>query len=162
AFYLLDRPYPVEQAKPIAERLKSFAHCDHGTVDLSHVWRIPGTPNWPNAKKIAEGRPPEPQQAVVAVPWNRGFTPLKKLDTALPQPQEEAGAESKSATRGSQQVGADISVELLIRQLPGRLRKMITQPGADRSKALFAVIKGLASRGCGAELIERIVRGYPI
>jgi hypothetical protein len=70
AFFLLDRPEPVEAIKPVAERLKTFARCDHGTSDASHVWRIPGTLNWPNAKKIAEGRSPEPQLVRAVMPWN--------------------------------------------------------------------------------------------
>ena len=47
AFYLFDRPETTEAAKAIAGRLKTFAGCDHGTADLSHVWRIPGSPIGP-------------------------------------------------------------------------------------------------------------------
>jgi RepB DNA-primase from phage plasmid len=40
AFYLFDKPEAVEVVKLVAERLKKFAGCDHGTSDISHVWRI--------------------------------------------------------------------------------------------------------------------------
>src|ERR1700730_581274 len=56
AFYLFRKPELLEAVKPVAQRLKAFAGCDHGTSDISHVWRIPGTLNWPNAKKVGEGR----------------------------------------------------------------------------------------------------------
>src|SRR5256714_8488740 len=56
----LNRPEPFAVVKPIAVRLMNAARCDFGTQDLSHVWRIPGTPNWPNAKKVAAGRPRRP------------------------------------------------------------------------------------------------------
>jgi RepB DNA-primase from phage plasmid len=64
-FYLFDEPHPAEAVHALAKRLKTFAGCDHGTADLNHVWRIAGTLNWPNAKKIAEGRAREPQPVVV-------------------------------------------------------------------------------------------------
>ena len=83
AFYLFDKPEPLELVKPVAERLKAYAHCDHGTSDVSHVWRVPGALNWPNAKKVAEGRSPEPQLARV-VKWDNTRTSLTALDAALP------------------------------------------------------------------------------
>jgi hypothetical protein len=62
AFYLFDKPEELKVVKPIAERLKAFARCDHGTSDISHVWRVPGALNWPNAKKVADdsGATPKP------------------------------------------------------------------------------------------------------
>jgi hypothetical protein len=47
AFLLFDRPASIEEAKAVAKALKEVARCDHGTADLSHVWRVPGTRNWP-------------------------------------------------------------------------------------------------------------------
>ena len=61
AFYFFTKPVPPEAAKPVAERLKAYAGCDYGTADISHVWRVAGTLNWPNAKKVNEGRSAEPQ-----------------------------------------------------------------------------------------------------
>src|SRR5271165_3933541 len=61
AFHFFETPQQPGDAKPIAERLKASAGCDHGTADLSHVWRIPGCLNWPNSRKIAGGRSREPQ-----------------------------------------------------------------------------------------------------
>jgi hypothetical protein len=54
AFYLFDRSCSVAEAKPIAERLRNFARCDHGTIDLSHVWRIPGALNWPSGRSVGQ------------------------------------------------------------------------------------------------------------
>jgi hypothetical protein len=60
AFYLLDRPASVAEVKPIGLRLRDYTKSDSGALDISHVWRIAGLLNWPNAKKISEGRSPEP------------------------------------------------------------------------------------------------------
>jgi len=51
----------LEQAREIAARLKAHCRCDHGTADIAHVWRISGTLNWPNAKKVRDGRSIDPQ-----------------------------------------------------------------------------------------------------
>lgn len=58
--FWFDRPLSPDKAKPIAKGLKNYCKCDHGTADISHVWRLPGTLNWPNKKKVDEGRAPEP------------------------------------------------------------------------------------------------------
>ena len=60
AGFLFKRPLSPEEAKPIAERLTVYCGCDHCTKDLAHVWRIAGTLNWPNKKKLDAGRSPEP------------------------------------------------------------------------------------------------------
>ncbi|MCK1728260.1 DNA-primase RepB domain-containing protein [Bradyrhizobium sp. 142] len=57
---LFDRPLRPEEVKPLAIGMKSAASCDHGTADISHVWRIPGTLNWPTKNKLARGRSAEP------------------------------------------------------------------------------------------------------
>jgi hypothetical protein len=82
-FYLFTRALPMAEAKALAERLKLRARCDHGTADMSHVWRAPGTPNWPSEKKLKVGRSPEPQQVRVAQPWNGSLTDPAGLDRLL-------------------------------------------------------------------------------
>jgi RepB DNA-primase N-terminal domain len=84
AFYLFDKPEALEVVKPLAERLKAFAKCDHGTSDISHVWRVPGALNWPNAKKVAEGRARDPQLVRVQK-YDNSRTSLQSLSDALPQ-----------------------------------------------------------------------------
>jgi hypothetical protein len=95
AFYLFDKPEALKVVKPVAERLKAFAKCDHGTSDISHVWRVPGALNWPNAKKVAEGRAREPQLVRVEK-FDGGRTSLQALSDALPP--GEAAPERKDST----------------------------------------------------------------
>jgi hypothetical protein len=160
-FHLYDHPAAVAEAKPVAVRLKAFAKCDHGTVDMSHVWRVPGTLNWPNAKKAKGGRSLDPQLVKVARPWNGGRTSLADLAAVLPE-QEQFSDETVDQTAEPHTNGADISVELLVRQLPPKLRKRITEPcRGDRSKTLFSVVKELASRGFDPTMIARVVQAYP-
>jgi hypothetical protein len=82
-FLLLDRPLPPAEAKVLAGALKRAANADHCTVDTSHVWRVPGALNWPNAKKLARGRPSTPVAVTVADPWTGSLTNVETLRTAL-------------------------------------------------------------------------------
>jgi hypothetical protein len=58
--FLFDDPMSPDNAKKSAVALKRHCNCDHGTADISHVWRIPGTLNWPNKLKVDTGRSQEP------------------------------------------------------------------------------------------------------
>jgi hypothetical protein len=167
AFYLFDRPCSVAKAKPIAVRLKDFARCDHGTIDLSHVWRIPGALNWPNVKKIAGGRPREPQVARVVLPWNGTRTALSDLAAALPGQLRELDASDRSnGTTGPMQrfaepVGSAEMISLLVKALPDNLQKLIAEPSDDRSKAIFSTVKELNKRGFDRAVIRRIIEVHP-
>src|SRR5262249_23653008 len=61
--FVFKKPQPPAAAKQLAELLHRKCGGDHGTADVDHVWRLAGTKNHPNKKKINErGRPPEPQE----------------------------------------------------------------------------------------------------
>jgi RecA-family ATPase len=166
-FFLFSKPLPMADVKPVAIRLKSFARCDHGSVDMSHVWRVPGTPNWPNARKVKAGRPLEPQMARVAL--NGARTELAELTAALsdhqPEPEPESEAREAADGAGTKDSGstAEISIELVLKLLPPWLRARIAEPDAsgDRSKTLYAVVCGLAALGFEARVIRRIIEAYP-
>jgi hypothetical protein len=167
AFYLFDQPETAQDAKPIAERLKAFARCDHGTADLSHVWRIPGCLNWPNVKKVDAGRPRQPQRVRIIRP-ETGVTALADLAAALPpgpisknshdDNAEDADTDDQSAEP------RDKLIEALVSLLPPPLRRRITETpeaDADRSRDLFYVISQLVTVGLDDGVIESIIRHQP-
>jgi hypothetical protein len=64
--FIFKRPLPVAAAQKLAELLHRKCGGDHGTGDVAHVWRLPGTKNHPNQKKIdGRGRPVDPQSVVL-------------------------------------------------------------------------------------------------
>jgi hypothetical protein len=81
--YPLARALRPADAKPIAEALKIATGSDHGTADLAHIWRVPGTLNYPNAKKVREGRSPTPQPVTVATTWNGELIEPEALAEAI-------------------------------------------------------------------------------
>jgi putative DNA primase/helicase len=57
---IFDNPMAYADAKRLAERLSACVGGDAATGDPVHVWRLDGTANWPDRKKIERGRPREP------------------------------------------------------------------------------------------------------
>jgi hypothetical protein len=66
---LFDRALAPESAEILAKALQRATASDAGTGDITHVWRIPGTLNYPNAAKIARGRNPEPVSVLLQMPF---------------------------------------------------------------------------------------------
>ena len=53
---IFDEPMAYADAKRLAERLSAHVGGDGATGDPVHVWRVDGTANWPDRKKIERGR----------------------------------------------------------------------------------------------------------
>ena len=62
-FILFDQAVAPEKAETLAKALQIATGSDSGTGDITHVWRIPGTLNFPTPSKIARGRSSEPVAA---------------------------------------------------------------------------------------------------
>lgn len=60
---LYPAPVPFDQARLVSQMLFAVVGGDESTKNPGQVWRIPGCRNWPNAKKLREGRPPLPAVA---------------------------------------------------------------------------------------------------
>lgn len=81
-FLFLDRPLPTVEAKQLGAALKRATSAEFSD-DVSHVWRIPGTLNWPNAVKLKRGRSPDPQRVRMVLPWNGSLTNVEHLRAVL-------------------------------------------------------------------------------
>jgi hypothetical protein len=175
AFYLFKEPVQLKQAKPVAERLKAYAGCDHGTSDISHVWRVAGSLNWPNAKKVSEGRAAEPQLVTIVQPFVGKTIAFEKLAAALPESgaaprtQKPSAAKSTHARKGQPHPAAvEYTVEWwlafnAVLLLPDELKEELKRPyqQGERSTALFRVIKKLIERGKDDAEIENIIHAHP-
>ncbi len=100
---LFDRPLSLEQAKPLAVALKKASGSDHGTADISHVWRIPGTLNWPTKTKLARGRSAEPCVVTLKDPFQglvySGSQLADSLSSYLNEPQAETQFDERFSGR---------------------------------------------------------------
>ncbi len=82
--FLFNSPIDTNAAKPIAEALQAHAGCDGCSKDVIHVWRVAGCLNWPNQKKVREGRSPEPQQVTIVQDWCGKAISADALKSAMP------------------------------------------------------------------------------
>ncbi|ABE61239.1 RecA-family ATPase-like protein [Nitrobacter hamburgensis X14] len=81
--WLFDKPLTVTEAVPLAAALKRATGSDHGTADVDHVWRIPGTKNWPNEAKLKRGRSAEPAPVRYLHEWRGDLMNVDELRAAL-------------------------------------------------------------------------------
>lgn len=143
-FVLFDRPLTLSEAKPLAGSLKRAAGADHCTMDISHVWRVPGTNNWPNRKKLERGRPPEPANVTVAQEWDGSLTNVDELREAL-APWWEVPAEQRSIKIGDLPCVDGIAVSSPAAEL------LAMNDVGDRSAHAAKVVEQLAFDGLAAE-----------
>lgn len=143
--WLFERPVAPSIAKEIARNLKVVTGSDHGTADVSHVWRVPGTLNWPNRKKLERGRPETPSTVIVAAPWDGTLTDPTALALAV------AGRASGAARTTAVELG----------ELPDVDGVEVSQEAAallgaddvgDRSSHAARVVEQLAFDGHTAEV----------
>ncbi|MGO7750470.1 DUF3987 domain-containing protein [Rhizobium ruizarguesonis] len=143
-FVLFDRAISPAEAKPLAAALKRATGSDHGTADIAHVWRIPGTLNWPNKKKLERGRSPEPISVVVDLAWDGALTSVDDLRATL-DPWATAPASHSSVT-----IGDLPSIEGV--ELSTRAAEMLAANDVgDRSEHAARVVEQLAFDGLTAE-----------
>lgn len=143
-FVLFDRALSAAEVKPLAAALKRATGSDHGTADIAHVWRIPGTLNWPNAKKLARGRSPDPVAVSVDLPWDGSLTSIDDLRTAL-EPWAAVPAVASAVSLGALPSidGIDIS--------PVAAELLAANDVGDRSAWASKVVEQLAFDGLTAE-----------
>jgi RecA-family ATPase len=87
----LNPPLPRSEAKPLARALQRATKAEFAD-DLSHVWRVPGTLNWPNAAKVHDpkrNRSRTPQPVRVHKAFTEWTTTVERLRQVLAQHMEK-------------------------------------------------------------------------
>ena len=151
--YVFTRPLAPPEAAALAELLHVKCGGDHGTKDIDHVWRVPGTLNHPNETKLKRGRPAEPQ-AVRLVGGTMQPVDPDDLRRALESMPDLAPAK-KAKTGTTKQAAADATAETktadvgaLLKRCGKKLADLIrSEPASDRSKHSFIVVCRLFEKG---------------
>jgi hypothetical protein len=156
------RALSPQEGKKLAELLHQKCGGDHGTKDIAHVWRLPGTKNIPNETKLKRGRPKEPQAVELTGGSGEAIDPdaLRRVLLAMSDhPDRQAkgnGHDSAGAEAGNWQ--------MRLMTLPQSIRFMITTPppfGTDRSALAASVITALGNRGWSQADIAAVIRAHP-
>lgn len=142
-FWLFDRPVVPAVAKGIAKGLKVATGSDHGTADITHVWRIPGTKNWPNRKKLERGRPETPSTVTVSSEWDGTFTDPTALALAVAGQARHHAAVSVELGDLPDVDGVEVSVEAAA--------LLAANDETDRSAHAARIVEKLAFDGHSAE-----------
>jgi len=175
AVYWFSAPVTPDEAKALAVALKQHCGCDHGTADVSHVWRIPGTYNWPNRKKLNEGRPSQPQRVWWHEELEDHSTEPDRLKRALGcngppnivnamatvMPDRFGIALSTDTQRDVRTIISQIP-DWLIREITtGRTAKQERSGESDRSEAVHHVVAELRERGFSPSDIVAVIAAHP-
>jgi hypothetical protein len=151
--FIFSRSVRPAEAKELAELLHRKCGGDHGTKDIAHVWRLPGTLNHPNEAKLKRGRPPEPQRVELTV---GSFTPvdpaeLRVVLEAMPDIRP-ARAARKTAGHAHQHGGGSSDRDEIIARLPGWVTDLIeteiAEGEGDRSAHSFHTMMVLMEHRC--------------
>ena len=164
AVYPLGRALSPKDAKRVAVALSDAIGGDSGTKDVSHLWRIPGTLNWPTARKLGRGRPKTPQLATIKSPWTGNTVDPDDLREAVKGfAKTNSGPSSTGSSSGSSSGSTGSSTETFD-DLPAYLKKLIAgsaYPGEDRSETVGSVVFRLFQRGWSDDAVQALFEEYP-
>lgn len=154
AGFILEKPILIKTdsdrafAKQLACNLTNACDgADKCGVDISHVWRIAGLPNYPNKKKLDAGRSPEPFNARVKLGFNAHNVPLSEL-AVLPSATASENQQHKEAAEV--EYAKPVNLATLKEDGYGDLADSIENKHlGDRSELAASVTSKLLSLGYG-------------
>lgn len=165
-FFLLDKPLSIssdsdhKKADELATKLTQACNgADSCGADISHVWRIPGLLNWPNQKKLKEGRDPKPYMVKTLEPFNGHVTTnhIESLSAAAPI------SLKSSAVNLQLEYKKPVDLHELAASGDNRLISLIKNgaPKGERSEAVSSVAWSLLNREHGTGDIVDIILQHP-
>ena len=163
-FILFDKPMKPAEAALLAKALQAATGADFGTGDVTHVWRLAGTLNWPNAKKVFQcGRSPTPYQVRVHREFTGKLYSAEEAPALAPWLNASAEADTQDAPQSSASgFDDDVSfVDLLLRADLLDAVKNGAPAGGDRSAIFMSVVRSLKAKGYNVNRIERFFARYP-
>ena len=168
AGYIFTDGVAPDVAKPVAVMLQEYSGCDFGTKDISHVWRIPGTLNYPNKKKVDAGRSPEPQFVTFAKPIGDSvdFEELKNIleqwHSQKVERQRNSQEKHQEPKNGTEPFQWDGDINHLPVKAGTKDFILSGAPVGQRSEAMQTVLNALVYSGLDDGQIFSIFKSYPI
>ena len=147
--FVLEKPLPPAEAKALAELAYRKCGGDHGGKDITHIWRVPETLNFPDWRKIERGRPETPQMVELIDGGTGEPVSAEALRAAL-EAMPDLHAEERPGSGGSKDwsSGGSTDRDKILARLNPDLRAKIDDEGKeDRSKHCFAVMQALFDAG---------------
>lgn len=146
-WFMLDKAISAQEAQELGAALRVITGADSATGKPTQPYRVAGTLNYPNVKKIAMGRATCPTLFANGGPvWS--VTALRDALGPIQQDVRESEPVKMSATGYISQ-----RVEQIISQP--------TTPEMDRSKEACAAIRAAVEDGMTPADLEKLMRRYP-
>jgi hypothetical protein len=148
----LNGPDSIKQLEAYNRQLETDLGGDH-CHNVDRIMRLPGTINLPNAVKRAKGRR-QYLAAVVEADWQCRYA-IEQFETA-----SVSGGKANGKANDYPQDGEEL--DSILGRLPEWVIDRLKDAGAaDRSRALFSVIRKLIELDLDDATIERVIRAYP-
>ncbi len=143
-------------AKPLGDRIRKSSGADHDSGVITQPFRVPGTVNYPTAKKTARGRVVVPTKLIRVS--DRLWTPGEIEATFTTDKAQTADTQPRRNVRGALNGGAPH------RSTPRRVRRKIAvkaTPDMDRSAAFQSAVNTAVRAGMTPDQIEAEMRKHP-
>jgi hypothetical protein len=152
----IGRALDAGDAKPLGERIRKATGTDHDTGVVTQPYRVPGTPNFPNQKKVARGRVVVPTRLVRVSDrlWTAGEIEAA-FSTAKTQP--EKAQPRRKAAGALKQNGCHLSTPAAVK------RRLARKASADmdRSAQFQSAVNAAVRAGMTPDQIEAEMRQHP-
>jgi hypothetical protein len=149
----LERALGAEGARPIGTAIRRVSGADSATGTITQPYRVPGTPNYPDAKKRARGRVTVPTKLIS---MSEKLWSPESLKSAFPPnsraPERGTGALIKLATSRSTPSKCNVVTLKVARK---------ATPKMDRSAQFQSAVATAARSGMSADAIEELMRANP-
>ena len=157
--FLHEKPLPPTEAKALAELAYRKCGGDHGGKDITHVWRLPATQNFPCWRKIERGRPEAPQPVELIGGTGKPVN-VDALRAALESMPDRHPAHEPTPGAEWHGGGSEDRDEVMTRLHPA-LRVKIEEEGEDRSAHCFSVMMSLFDAGLTDDEVRLVADGAP-
>ena len=148
-WFFLREAVSAEVGKALGERIRAATRTDHDTGNVVQPYRVAGTVNYPNAKKIERGLDTVPTQLVEFDPEQ-----LPELEQAFPLPEASDEGEAQDDGQGDGDLaGVPADTLAVIRSGP--------RQGDDRSHVFWNVIVALKRARWSIDGIAGLLEQYP-
>ncbi len=143
SWLFLDRALTAEEADPIGRAMRVAIGSDSATAKLSQPYRFGGTPNYPDAKKLARGRTVTPTRILSS--GGPVWTAAALVEAFPPVSEKPAGH-----VPGGRSGATSDTVE-----------ELAADTGPDRSERFFTAIRAAFRAAMLPADVEDVFRRYP-
>lgn len=156
-WFFLDKAVDAQTGQQLGERIRKCAGCDHDTGNVVQPYRVAGTANYPNKKKIDRGRVTVPtylKEFNVETVWTK-----EGIEEAFPLPTGGGAANGGGANAGSAQPDeADVPADTMRVIREG---SSASASNRDRSQTFWNVMLVLKRLGFTVDGIINLLELYP-